>query len=85
MSAQVPIAAYLILAAVLFFAGTTWLSGRSLGTGSDEFYKIQFRDAANLKASSMVRISGVAVGDPGRSTAGCRPCLPRRPVPWAGT
>jgi phospholipid/cholesterol/gamma-HCH transport system substrate-binding protein len=51
-----------ILAAVLFFAGTTWLSGRSLSAGSDEFYKIQFRDAANLKASSQVRISGVAVG-----------------------
>ena len=51
-----------ILAAVLFFAGTTWLSGRSLSAGSDEFYKIQFRDAANLKASSQVRISGVGVG-----------------------
>ena len=51
-----------ILAFALFFAGTTWLSGRSLGTDSDRFYKIQFKDAANLKASSVVRISGVPVG-----------------------
>jgi phospholipid/cholesterol/gamma-HCH transport system substrate-binding protein len=51
-----------ILAFVLFFVGTTWLSGRSVGTDSDTFYKIQFRDASNLKASSVVRISGVPVG-----------------------
>jgi phospholipid/cholesterol/gamma-HCH transport system substrate-binding protein len=51
-----------ILAFVLFFVGTTWLSGRSVGTDSDKFYKIQFTDASNLKASSAVRISGVAVG-----------------------
>jgi phospholipid/cholesterol/gamma-HCH transport system substrate-binding protein len=51
-----------ILAFVLFFAGTTWLSGRSIGSNSDDFYKIQFRDASNLKASSVVRISGVPVG-----------------------
>jgi len=47
---------------VLFFVGTTWLSGRSVGANSDKFYKIQFPDAANLKASSAVRISGVGVG-----------------------
>jgi phospholipid/cholesterol/gamma-HCH transport system substrate-binding protein len=52
----------IILAFVLFFVGTTWLSGRSVGTDSDEFYRIQFRDASNLKTSSAVRISGVAVG-----------------------
>ena len=51
-----------ILAFVAFFAGTTWLSGRSVGTDSDKFYKVQFRDASNLKASSVVRISGVGVG-----------------------
>ena len=51
-----------ILAFVLFFAGTTWLSGRSIGTDSDKFYRIQFHDASNLKASSPVRISGVGVG-----------------------
>jgi len=51
-----------IAAFVLFFVGTTWLSGRSVAANSDKFYRIQFPDAANLKASSAVRISGVAVG-----------------------
>ena len=51
-----------ILACVLFFVGTTWLSGRSIGADSDKFYRIQFADAANLKSSSPVRISGVPVG-----------------------
>jgi phospholipid/cholesterol/gamma-HCH transport system substrate-binding protein len=51
-----------ILAVVLFFVGTTWLSGRSIGSNSDDFYHVQFSDAANLKASSVVRISGVPVG-----------------------
>jgi phospholipid/cholesterol/gamma-HCH transport system substrate-binding protein len=53
---------------VLFFVGTTWLSGRSVTANSDKFYKIQFPDAANLKASSAVRISGVAVGKVERIT-----------------
>ena len=43
-----------ILAFVLFFVGTTWLSGRSVGTNSDKFYKIQFRDAANSRCTSGV-------------------------------
>lgn len=51
-----------ILAIVLFFVGTTWLSGRSVTANSDEFYKIRFKSASNLKASSVVRISGVGVG-----------------------
>jgi len=51
-----------ILAVVLFFIGTTWLSGRSMRGSSEDFWKIQFRDAANLKTSSPVRISGVPVG-----------------------
>jgi phospholipid/cholesterol/gamma-HCH transport system substrate-binding protein len=51
-----------ILAVVLFFIGTTWLSGRSMRGSREDFWKIQFRDAANLKTSSPVRISGVPVG-----------------------
>jgi phospholipid/cholesterol/gamma-HCH transport system substrate-binding protein len=51
-----------IAAFVLFFVGTTWLSGRSVGTRSDKFYKVALPDASNLKASSSVRISGVPVG-----------------------
>jgi phospholipid/cholesterol/gamma-HCH transport system substrate-binding protein len=38
------------------------LSGRSIVTDEDEFWKIQFRSAGNLKASSVVKISGVPVG-----------------------
>ena len=51
----------IIAAIVLFFIGTTWLSGRSVGD-SEDYWKIQFRDAGNLKTSSAVRISGVPVG-----------------------
>src|SRR5215208_170369 len=52
----------ILAAVVLFFMGTTWLSGRSIRSNSDDYWKIQFRDAGNLKASSPVRISGVPVG-----------------------
>jgi phospholipid/cholesterol/gamma-HCH transport system substrate-binding protein len=52
----------IIAAIVLFFIGTTWLGGKSIGGSSDDFWKIQFRDAGNLKTSSPVRISGVPVG-----------------------
>lgn len=51
-----------ILAIVLFFLGTTWLSGRSIGGKIEDFWRIQFRDAGNLKTSSPVKISGVPVG-----------------------
>jgi phospholipid/cholesterol/gamma-HCH transport system substrate-binding protein len=52
----------IIAAIVLFFLGTTWLSGRSVGGDLEDYWKIQFRDAGNLKTSSAVRISGVPVG-----------------------
>jgi phospholipid/cholesterol/gamma-HCH transport system substrate-binding protein len=52
----------IIAAIVLFFIGTTWLGGRSVGGDSEDYWKIQFRDAGNLKTSSAVRISGVPVG-----------------------
>jgi phospholipid/cholesterol/gamma-HCH transport system substrate-binding protein len=52
----------IIAAIVLFVVGTTWLSGRSISSDSDKYWKIQFQDAGNLKASSPVRISGVPVG-----------------------
>lgn len=51
-----------IVAVVLFFVGTTWLSGRSIGGSKEDYWKIQFRKAANLKQSSVVRVSGVPVG-----------------------
>jgi phospholipid/cholesterol/gamma-HCH transport system substrate-binding protein len=52
----------IIAAIVLFFIGTTWLSGRSVGGSSEDYWRIEFRDAGNLKTSSAVRISGVPVG-----------------------
>jgi phospholipid/cholesterol/gamma-HCH transport system substrate-binding protein len=59
---EVTVGALVILAIGLFIVGTTWLSGRSVGGDPDDYWKIQFPQAGNLKASSPVRISGVAVG-----------------------
>ncbi|HEY7504566.1 MAG TPA: MlaD family protein [Gemmatimonadales bacterium] len=59
---EVTVGSLVILAIVLFVVGTSWLSGRSITADEDEFWKVQFRSASNLKASSPVRISGVPVG-----------------------
>jgi phospholipid/cholesterol/gamma-HCH transport system substrate-binding protein len=59
---EVTVGSLVILAIVLFIVGTSWLSGRSITADEDEFWKVQFRSASNLKASSPVRISGVPVG-----------------------
>ena len=59
---EVTVGSLVVLAIVLFIVGTTWLSGRSVASDSDEWWKIQFKDAGNLKTSSPVKISGVAVG-----------------------
>jgi phospholipid/cholesterol/gamma-HCH transport system substrate-binding protein len=59
---EVTVGSLVILAVVLFVVGTSWLGGRSITADEDDFWKIQFQTAANLKASSVVRISGVPVG-----------------------
>lgn len=59
---EVAVGTLVIAAIALFILGTTWLSGRSVAADSDKFWKIQFREASNLKVSSPVRISGVSVG-----------------------
>ena len=59
---EVMVGTLVIAAVTLFIVGTTWLSGRSVAASDKDFWKIQFRDAGNLKISSMVRISGVSVG-----------------------
>ena len=59
---EVTVGSLVILAVVLFIVGTSWLSGRSITANEDEFWKIQFQTAGNLKTSSVVRISGVPVG-----------------------
>ena len=59
---EVTVGALVILAILLFIVGTTWLSGRSIGGDPEDYWKVQFRQAGNLKVSSPVRMSGVAVG-----------------------
>ncbi len=59
---EVTVGSLVILAAVLFIVGSSWLKGSSIGADEDEFWKIQFKTAGNLKASSVVKISGVPVG-----------------------
>jgi phospholipid/cholesterol/gamma-HCH transport system substrate-binding protein len=59
---EVTVGSLVILAIVLFVVGTSWLSGKSFAANDDEFWKIQFKTAGNLKASSVVKISGVPVG-----------------------
>jgi phospholipid/cholesterol/gamma-HCH transport system substrate-binding protein len=59
---EVTVGLLVIAGVVLFLAGTTWLGGRSVLGDEDEFWRIQFPDAGNLKLSSLVRVSGVPVG-----------------------
>jgi len=59
---EVTVGGLVILAIVLFVVGSSWLSGRTITADEDEFWKIQFKTAGNLKSSSVVRISGVPVG-----------------------
>ena len=59
---EVTVGSLVILAVVLFIVGSSWLSGRSVTADEDEFWRIQFKTAGNLKTSSVVRISGVGAG-----------------------
>jgi phospholipid/cholesterol/gamma-HCH transport system substrate-binding protein len=59
---EVTVGSLVILSIVLFVVGSSWLKGSSITADEDKFWKIQFKTAGNLKASSVVRISGVAVG-----------------------
>jgi phospholipid/cholesterol/gamma-HCH transport system substrate-binding protein len=59
---EVTVGSLVILSIELFVVGSSWLKGSSITADEDKFWKIQFKTAGNLKASSVVRISGVAVG-----------------------
>jgi phospholipid/cholesterol/gamma-HCH transport system substrate-binding protein len=59
---EVTVGTLVILSIVLFVVGSSWLKGSSITADEDEYWRIQFKTAGNLKASSVVRISGVAVG-----------------------
>lgn len=50
-----------LMALVLFVAGTMWLSGRSLGPGGGAVL-VQFDDVGTLKRGNPVKISGVTLG-----------------------
>ena len=67
---EVTVGSLVILAVVLFIVGTSWLSGRSITADEDEFWKIQFQTAGNLKTSSVVRISGRTGGEGRAAQAG---------------
>jgi phospholipid/cholesterol/gamma-HCH transport system substrate-binding protein len=59
---EVTVGGLVILAILLFIVGSAWLSGRSIGGDPEDYWKIQFQQAGNLKTSSPVKISGVVVG-----------------------
>jgi len=59
---EVTVGSLVILAIVLFIVGSSWLKGSSIGADEDDFWRMQFQTAGNLKASSVVKISGVPVG-----------------------
>lgn len=59
---EVTVGLLVIAGVVLFLLGTTWLSGRTVLSDEDKYWTIQFADIGNLKTSSTVRVSGVAVG-----------------------
>lgn len=57
---EITVGSLVIVAALLFVAGTMWLRGKSFAP--DNVVTIQFADIANLKEASAVRISGVELG-----------------------
>jgi len=54
------VGAMVLVAVVAFLAGTIWLQGRSISSGS--LYTIAFTDIGALKRGTPVRVSGVEVG-----------------------
>jgi phospholipid/cholesterol/gamma-HCH transport system substrate-binding protein len=59
---EVTVGLLVIAGVVLFIVVGVWLGGGSLFGDEDEYWKIRFDHAGNLKKSSSVRVSGVAVG-----------------------
>src|SRR5688500_12668793 len=59
---EVTVGLLVIAGVVLFIAGATWLRGGTLFGDKDDYWRIRFDHAGNLKKSSAVRVSGVPVG-----------------------
>ena len=55
-----------LAAAVAFFAGLSWLTGKSVGRGAIAVIPVRFADVSGLQVGDPVQISGVQVGRVGR-------------------
>ncbi len=58
---EATVGALVLVAVVLFIAGTMWLSGRSLRPGGGKLL-VQFENVGTLKRGNPVKVSGVTLG-----------------------
>lgn len=63
---EVTVGVLVLAAAVAFFAGLSWLTGRSVGRGAVAVIPVRFEDVSGLQVGDPVQISGVQVGRVGR-------------------
>lgn len=59
---EVTVGVLVLAAAVAFFAGLSWLTGRSVGRGAVAVVPVRFEDVSGLQVGDPVQISGVQVG-----------------------
>ncbi len=59
---EVTVGMLVLAAAVAFFAGLSWLTGRSVGRGAVAVVPVRFEDVSGLQVGDPVQISGVQVG-----------------------
>ncbi len=63
---EVTVGVLVLAAAVAFFGGLSWLTGRSVGGGAVAVIPVRFADVSGLQVGDPVQISGVQVGRVGR-------------------
>ncbi len=63
---EVTVGVLVLAAAVAFFGGLSWLTGRSVGRGAVAVIPVRFADVSGLQVGDPVQISGVQVGRVGR-------------------
>ncbi len=63
---EVTVGVLVLAAAVAFFAGLSWLTGKSVGRGAIAVIPVRFADVSGLQVGDPVQISGVQVGRVGR-------------------
>ncbi len=59
---EVTVGVLVLAAAVAFFAGLSWLTGKSVGRGAIAVIPVRFADVSGLQVGDPVQISGVQVG-----------------------